>query len=236
MRFYLILGLFLIIHAALPAGQNNIDMVLEKCITKYDSVNNYICYFNKKELVDGEILEERNILFKYMKPEHFYMKWTEGKSEGNESIYVKGKYDNQLVVHLGSFFGLITVSIDPRGGRALKHNRHAIMEAGLGHIINLIDKNYYKAKNNQELNITACGDSLLGKDKVFIYKAVFPKDKGYYGHIIDIYFDCKFHLPIKITVYGWEKELLEDYQFHNLKLNAGLTEKDFDTENPEYDF
>jgi hypothetical protein len=35
---------------------------------------------------------------------------------------------------------------------------------------------------------------------------------------------------------GGEPPLIESYSYSDIKLNAGLTDKDFDYENEEYDF
>jgi hypothetical protein len=43
-------------------------------------------------------------------------------------------------------------------------------------------------------------------------------------------------LPIRITVHGWEDELLEMYHYTELALNVGLTEEDFDVDNDSYLF
>lgn len=214
----------------------NFGSMLDKCKVNYAAVSDYTCNLHKRESIGGTLREERNIILKFKKPEHFYMKWLEGRNEVIESIYVQGKYDNKVVVHLRALFGIITISVDPRGKWALKNNRHPIMEAELGHIIKVMEKNYRRAEEEGDLNITVQGDTVLNNRKMMVVKAVFPQNKEYYGHRIYIFIDQDLFLPVKFTVYNWENEFLEEYHFDNLKLNAGLTEKDFDIKNPEYGF
>jgi outer membrane lipoprotein-sorting protein len=209
------------------------DKLLERSIKSYEGVKDYTCLFHKRELVDGKLREEQNIILKFKKPEHFYLKWTKGRNKGIESIFVKGKNNDKLIVHLGGLLSFIKLSIDPIGKLALKNNRHPIMEAGFGHIIHLVEKNYLISRNDKDSFITYEGEKVLSGQKTLLIKAVFPKGKGYYGHIIYVYFDKISFLPIGVTVYGWENEFLEDYRFENIKLNVGLTEKDFNPNNSE---
>jgi hypothetical protein len=37
-------------------------------------------------------------------------------------------------------------------------------------------------------------------------------------------------------MHGWQNEFQEEYAFEGLRLNVGLTERDFDVKNPEYHF
>lgn len=224
---------------AVPVYANdnsNFDTILDTCKVRYASVDDYTCKLHKREFIGGAIREERNIIFKFRKPDRFYMKWTEGKNEGTEALYVEGKYDNKLVVHLGVFFGLITISTDPRSKVALRNNRHSIKEAGLGHIIQVMEKNYRKATTEGDLTITAQYDAMLHNRSMILLKTVFPKNKRYYGHRIDVHIDQELLLPVKLTVYGWNNEFLEEYHFDDLELNSGLAEEDFDIKNPEYGF
>jgi outer membrane lipoprotein-sorting protein len=212
------------------------DGLLKRSLEAYGGVNDFICRFNKKELVRASIHEERNILFKYRKPGSFYMKLLEGKNKDMELLFVEGKYDNELQVHTGGFLGFLRLGINPRGYLAMRDNRHPMMDAGIGHFLDLIMENYRKSKNDPESRISFEGETLFDGRMCLHIKAVFPNGKGYYGHTIHVYFDRLTTLPVKLTVLGWNNEFLEEYSFEGLKLNTGLTDRDFDIKNPEYRF
>ncbi len=213
----------------------SIEEILERCLKSYEGVADYTYLLHKKEMIKGELIEQKNIMCKFRKPLSVYMKWTEGKDKGTESIYVKGKYDNKLMVHL-TMLGGVKMSLNPKGYFAMKNNRHSILEANLGHIIELIKKNYDMSKINGEGSITFEGEQILDKKLLLVFKAVFPEGKGYYGHKMFIYIDKQLYLPVKTVVYGWDGELWEMYYYSNIKTNVGLFDKDFDVDNPEYDF
>lgn len=214
----------------------DLEIILNKMSLTYSKLNSYSCILNKKELIGEKIREQRNIIFKYKKPLSFYMKWTEGSEKGTEAIYVYGKYKNKLVVHIGGYLKFINVSVDPKGRLAMRNNRHSILESHMGHIIQLMQKNYKTALINNELKISFEGNELFDEKNTLLYKAIFPENKNYYGHIILINIDEELSLPVRIRVYGWKKELMEWYEYTKLKVDTGLSEIDFDIENPAYGF
>lgn len=210
----------------------SIEDLLEKCATSFSAIQDYTCTFHKIELIDGELIEEKDILYKFMKPLCFYLKWP----SGSEAIYVQGKYNNKLKFHSGDIFGFIVFSLNPRGSLAMNDNRHPIFESHVGYIINIMETNYNRAKANNELTCTFEGQEVIDGKKTLLLKSVFPKGKNYYGHIIYINIDSELYLPVKIKVFGWEMELLEMYHLSDIKVNVSLSDMDFDVDNPDYDF
>ncbi|MGO9613902.1 MAG: DUF1571 domain-containing protein [Dissulfurispiraceae bacterium] len=67
---------------------------------------------------------------------------------------------------------------------------------------------------------------------------VFPKNRAnsYYCYRALINFDVETKLPVRVNIYDWDDTLLEGYGYEAVKLNAGLTEADFDPNNSEYRF
>ena len=69
-------------------------------------------------------------------------------------------------------------------------------------------------------------------------EAIYPreKEKGYYCYRAVLNLDFEMKVPVKIQIFDWDDNLVESYLYENLKLNAGLTDADFDPKNPEYHF
>jgi hypothetical protein len=164
------------------------------------------------------------------------MKWTEGSQKGTEVIYAGKKYDYKLKVHLGGYLNLMNLSIDPKGSTAMKKTRHPITESHLGFTIQLMRQNLQKAKNEKVGKIEFVNEQIFNNRKVKIFNAEFPPDKGFYCHNIYIYLDDLLNLPVRFDVYDWNDKLLESYTFSDLKINVGLKESDFDTENKAYNY
>jgi len=49
-------------------------------------------------------------------------------------------------------------------------------------------------------------------------------------------FDVETKLPIRVHIYDWNDTLIESYGYEATTLDAGLTEADFDPNNPAYRF
>ena len=59
---------------------------------------------------------------------------------------------------------------------------------------------------------------------------------GYGGYRMVINQDIESKLLIRIRVYDRQGQLVENYGYENLDLDAGLDDSDFDPDNPAYGF
>ena len=74
--------------------------------------------------------------------------------------------------------------------------------------------------------------------KTRILRAVFAKEKvrDYDGYRFVINQDVESRIPLRIRVYDRDAQLVENYGYENLVLNAPLADADFDPHNPAYQF
>lgn len=189
------------------------------------SITDYTCLFSKHELVGGRIIRENNISLKVKRPGHFYMKWTEGVYKGRVAIYVEGRNNDKILLHLNGLLGFLNLSIDPKGKEALMENRHTMTEADFISIFDRFSENCERCRKD-----AGCGpvvSSLKDPDTLEI-KAEFPQGKGYYTHLGRLTVDRRTWLPTGLACYGWDNEFLEEYHFDDIKINPGLTGKDFE--------
>lgn len=210
--------------------------MISDAIRSYDQVKDYTCLFYKKELVNDKYIEQKNIIVKHRKPLSFYLKWTEGDEKGTEVIYVQGRNENKLKAHSGGLLKWLTVSLDPSGSTAMKNNRHSVLDAHIGKVIEICDRNYKLAKQLGVGTFELCEEKMIDGRPEICMKATFPDDRRFYGAINYIYVDKEYKFPVAVEIYGWSNELLEKYEYTHIKLNVGLTDKDFDPKNREYNF
>ena len=57
----------------------------------------------------------------------------------------------------------------------------------------------------------------------------------YAGRLV-LWIDEALNLPIQVDLYDHEEQLYEHYEHHDLEVDVGLTDADFDPKNPEYKF
>jgi len=208
---------------------------MEQAFSKVDS---YAAVFVKQERVGGSLLPQETVDIKFKKPFMVYMRWLKGPHEGREALYVQGRYGNKVVGHDGGLLRFITLHMEPTGTTAMKGNRHPITDVGIGRLIEIVTSNFRRAQKESALEARYRGTLDVYGRPAYSFEAVLPreKDRGYYARRIELWVDRGYGLPTKILVYGWDGELLESYEYRDIRLDTGLTDGDFDEKNPGYGF
>ncbi|MEI6632937.1 MAG: DUF1571 domain-containing protein [Chlamydiota bacterium] len=204
----------------------------------YVSVHDYTTTFHKQQRVGGVLQPEEKMLFKFKKPFSVYLKWTGEMHNGREALFVRGKYGNKLLVHLGGMVNYFapTVSLHPAGWRAMGNNLRPITESGMESTVALITGVCEQAKKNGDLKVRYCGEGQVAGRPTRKFERLLPAGKGYPAHLTLFELDRETGYPLSIISYGWEGEVLEKYRYEEFRTNVGLTDKDFDRGNQGYGF
>ena len=166
------------------------------------------------------------------------MRWLEGPHEGREVLYVREKYNGKLIGHEGGFFGFLTLSLDPKGRRAMKGNRYPITEAGLAKVIARVLKDVEKGEAQGVLQLSHQQSVEVFGRKSRMITIRLPDDpkRGFSAPKINLWIDLENGFPIKAEFFDWDLQKVESYGYKNLMLNVELTEDDFDRDNRSYRF
>jgi hypothetical protein len=212
--------------------------LMEQMESSYARINDYRAIFHKQERVAGKLLPEETILLKFQKPLKIYMKWIGEPLKGTEALFVRGQYDNKVVGHRGGILGAVTLSLDPKGSTAMKGNRHPITEAGFGFIIQEMRRGVDTALKYGELEIIRIGEEDIKGRPATVVEARFNARGGrkYYASRMVVHIDKDLMLPVANAFYDDKNVLFEKYSFGEVKLNVGLTARDFSRYNDEYRF
>lgn len=207
----------------------------EEVLSKTES---YTVIFHKQERVKGMIGKEETILLKFKKPFKLYMKWIMPPYKGRELIYVKGWNNNRLKVHEGGILGVVNLNLEPTSVLGMKGNRHPITDAGIENLVRVIGRDLRRGIKAAEVESKDHGEETVYGRRTRKIEGVFPKEreKGYYCSRAVINFDTETRVPLKVMIYDWDDNLIENYGYEDLRLDAGLSEADFDPDNPEYRF
>jgi hypothetical protein len=211
---------------------------LDRSQAAYEKLEDYTCLFVQRERVGDELLPVERAQFRFRKPFMVYMRWVGRMHRGQECLYVEGRDDGKMIAHGAGLLGLITLRLDPEGKRAMRNRRHPITEAGIGHLVRLLRSDYELARQHGEGRVVLRGKEELSEREVRVFECVLPADRRpeYYCHRAVVGFDTELELPVMVSIYDAEDKLLEEYRYEGLKLDVGLSEKDFDEDNPEYGF
>lgn len=185
---------------------------------------------------DGQIVVPFSVYLTFLKP---------ASVKGREVIFVEGRNGGKLTAHEGGMKGrfLPTVSLDPNGMMAMRGQRYPITEMG---IENLVTKLIEKGERDKKQG--TCGVEFLrgakvgGRPCTVLSVKHDEKLPCFDFHLAQIFIDEQLKIPVRYCAYEWPSSqggtpsLLEEYTYQNIKLNVGLTDADFDTKNPKYNF
>ncbi|MBI3988113.1 MAG: DUF1571 domain-containing protein [candidate division NC10 bacterium] len=213
--------------------------LLQHAESNYAKVFDYTAVLWRQERIGSTLRPEEIILLKFQKPFKVYMKWIDGSKAGREALYVEGTYQDKLLVHepkgLPRFF---TAVLDPRSPWVFKESRHPITDVGIGKLLDLIILNAERGRQRGELRLIDHGTIEDGGRRTRRIEGILPGDPkaGYYCYRLIVHLDDETKLPVKVLVYDWDDQLVEAYAYTALRLNPGLTARDFDPTNPAYGF
>ena len=178
-------------------------------------------------------------------PFSIYMKFLQPRdASGREVLWIDGQNEGNLLAHQpGVVIGMKTFELPPTGMMAMQGQRYPIYEAGLE---NLIVKLIEKASRDRAAGMcdVTYRDGLKMNDRpCSLIEVVHPEKRAPYEfYKAQVLIDDELNLPVRYTSYDWPKapgakpEILEQYTYVNIKLNVGLTDKDFDPSNSAYNF
>lgn len=211
---------------------------LREAENAYGGITTYTAVFHKQQRVDGKLLREETILIKFRNPFSLYMRWIAAPYKGSELLYVEGWNGNRAKAHRGGLLRFITFNLDPTNPRLMAGNLRPITETGLGYLVKTVALNVRKANAAGELRFFDRGEDAVGGRKTTVREMVFPKDqaKGYAAYRLVVNQDMASKVLIRIQMYDWNDQLFESYEYENLKLDASLTDADFDPANAAYHF
>jgi len=222
-------------NVALAIDPNEQQLILD-AVEQFKAMTDYTCKLDKRVRQGGILYEDLSIAVKYKKPKHYYFRWEQGSAKGREVIFVSGKYNDRIVAHPGGKMRFLTLHLDPRGRLAMRANRHSLQNSGMEKIIELIDSDYNLAQEKGIDAIRCTGEDNLDGLAVWIIEGIFPPNQGFYAHKVLISIAKTIRLPVKISIFDWSGDLIEEYVFRDLRINVGLTEDDFNPGNPGYNY
>lgn len=189
-----------------------------------------------RQVENGKIRTPFSVYMAFLKPTSV---------KGREVIYVENKNSGNLVAHEGGMRGrfLPTVSLDPNGMMAMRGQRYPITEMGIENlVVKLIEKGERDRLQGPCTVEFLQGAKVGGRPCTVLTVKHDEKRPCFDFHVAQIFIDNELNIPIRYCAYEWPKSaggqpvLLEEYTYQNIKLNVGLTDKDFDQENPKYKF
>ncbi len=190
--------------------------------------------FRPRKLAGEHVVTPLSVYLKFLKPK---------SSAGREVIWIEGKNRGKLLAHEGGFKNLLTVRLKPDNPLAMFGQRYPITEIGIENlIVKLIEKGERDMQHG-ECNVRIAAGAKVAERLCTMIQVDHPKRRPYFDFWrARIFIDEELQLPIRYAAWSWpeveggEPLLIEEYTYSRLQLNVGLTDRDFDTDNSDYNF
>jgi hypothetical protein len=165
---------------------------------------------------------------------------------GKEVVYAEGRYDNKLIAHNGDWTRRLIprLAVPPTDPLAMANNRHPITEAGLANLTRTLihfrqlDLDDPEAETVLDRTVDKQGRRWLRSTHVHPHRV---PNRPFAR--VEVLYHPDSMLPLRIRSYDWDEagltnrcRLAESYSYDEIRLEAPLSDADFDPANPEYAF
>lgn len=188
----------------------------------------------RKVDADGEITVPLSVYMKFLKPKSM---------TGREVIWVENQNNGKLIVHEPGIKNLLRFRLNPTGLIAMFGQRYPLSDIGMEQLIVKLMELCEQERDDDEMVVSLQNGAMVGDDPCTIIQIRYAeKNPAQAIHLARIFFDDERMIPVRYAAYLWpdvedgEPPLDEEYTFQEVKLNVGLTDADFDPDNPDYNF
>ncbi len=243
------------------AGEHPVAEALREATARLQhmdaEIRDYTCLLIKRERIKGRLRDHEYLFMKLrhrqvregrtLVPFSVYLKYlAPADLQGREILFVEGRYDGKVIARRGGQrFAYVTTTVDPESELAREQSRYPITHVGMKNLLrDLIEVGKEELEHTpDEIEVKRIpGAKVSGRECTVIQFTHPKKGDDYRFHIARVFVDDELRLPIRFASYDWPKEegghprLLEEYTYLDVKLNVGLSDRDFDYRNEEYRF
>ncbi len=164
--------------------------------------------------------------------------------KGREVLYVENQNQGRVIAHEGGMKRMLgTHALEPTGWMAMQGQRYPITDIGIENLVTKLIERGERDKRFGECGVRFLEGAKVSERACTVIEVTHPEKVGPYDfHIAQVFLDNEYKIPVRYAAYSWprvaggEPELLEEYTYQDIKFNVGLTDADFDTNNPQYGF
>jgi hypothetical protein len=244
--------------AAANAGAHPLDAALaiarDGLRNMQENIRDYTATLIKQERVNGEL---NDIQYLYVKVRHeqsaggrvvvpfsVYVKYLKPEAiAGREAIWIEGRNDGKLVAHETGFKNLLRLKLDPAGYVAMSGNRYPITKIGMLQLVQQLIEKGERDRLQGLCEVKFYDNAKVDGRECRRIQVTHPERKPEFDfHRAEIFIDRQLNIPIRYAAWSWpprpgDPAVLEEvYTYRDVRLNVGLSDKDFDPDCPDYQF
>lgn len=231
-----------------------IQVALEEREFLRTQVRDYTATIIKRERIQGQLGEYQYMFAKIRHaqkqpngvqiPFSVYLKFLKPKSvEGREVIWVEGRNGGNIVAHETGLLNIKRVSVAPDGFLAMVGQRYPITKIGVQNLIEELLVRGDRDRRHGECDVQFFQNATINKRACRMIQVVHPVPRPYFDfHKAQIFIDQETKMPVRYAAWTWptspggEPVLEEEYTYVDIKINVGLTDRDFDPDNSQYNY
>nr|ADI22907.1 hypothetical protein [uncultured Rhizobium sp. HF0500_35F13] len=218
-------------------------------------VHDYSAMMIKQERKEGQLYPRTTMFTKVREqrgndgqspqPLSVYVRFDDPPAQrGREVIWVEGQNEGNLIVHEGGLLGFKRLLLEPTGVLAMAGSRYPITDAG---IERLLEKMFARTLRDRDsggqCELQFEEDATFGSCEGVRIVITHPTpDAGFDFYRAEVEIDPENFSYLRYAAYDWptesepEGQLIEEYIYRQVQINPGLTDSDFDPDNPLYKF
>jgi len=218
------------------------------------NVRDYTAIMSKRVRLDGELSDYQYTYVKIRNrrmendrlttPMSVYLYFLKPKAvKGREVIWVENRNSGKMVAHDTGLKGLIKVELDPKGSMAMRGQRYPITEIGLEKLVQKVIETGNRDRQQSECEVKLYDGAKMNQRVGRMFEIIHPVERPDLDfHRAQVFFDNDLNMLTRYASWSWPKEpggkpvLEEEYNYSDIKVNVGLTDRDFDPNNPDYGF
>ena len=239
-------------HALDPA----LDLAKRSLVSFRQNIADYTCTLVKRERIKGKLGDSQFMFAKVrnrkvengriVTPFSVYLYFLKpDKTKGREVIFVEGQNNGKMIAHEGGAAGrfLPAVWLRPTGTMAMRGQLYPITDLGVDNLLVKLLERGQRDRAIGPCTVNFRKNAKIENRPCTILEVVHPQPSPKYDfHKAQIFIDNQLGFPVRYAAYSWPTAagqplpVLEEYTYLNVKVNVGLTDKDFDPSNKDYNF
>ncbi len=205
--------------------------------------NDYTATFIKRERFRRHVVDQSMEIKFRQAPLSVYCKFVDPHA-GREVIFVDGQNKGQLLVHEDGLRALAgTLSFPLNHPDVMRENHYPINQFGMVAMVDAVIAQWEQEMKFSETEVAYFPSAKFGDIDCQMYQTTHPAPRSNFKfHKTCLYVEQKTKLPLRVEQFdfplrdGQDPPLVEQYNYINVKCNVGLTDRDFDPRNKDYNF
>lgn len=212
--------------------------LMEQFVATAKSIDDYRVTMTKQQFGDGKLQPMETLALKHRRADDCrYLRWTEAPSKGREVLFCPGRYEGKVKVREPGMLGM-TLSLSPDSSLLrMKGNLRPIQDTGVFNFAELIEDDLASAATPEGPAPSLIEREVHGQASVCLRREQGESTSTHYqAGARELCFEKDSALPTEAVIWDRSGQLMEHFTFRDFRTNVGLTDADFDADNPEYGF